>query len=372
MEYDQRTQRFRRIATQDIVSVSYGTDRLWVCSAHTLYTYDPEQKRLDKYHEFGLGERLTCIQESAERLYISTRDGLFRMSGRQVKDRILAGMEVICLYADSRGDVWVGTVAHGLYRIESSERIIHYEQDPDDPASLGNNYIRAICEDNQGDFWIGTAEGLNRLDLATGKFSRYTHSETDPNSLGDSSVWSLMKDRQGALWIGTFYGGIDRFNPGYAFASYYRVAEGKLSFPVVSRVIEQGERLWIATDGGGLNCLDRNTQTFTCYRKGSARHTLSSDIIKAMWLDETGRYLWLGTHLGGSAGWRLLPVGYNAICFRKSWDREVTTSEVWNIIMVYSIWVLKIPFWSLIPIPERRPPDRRIPFGEQADLEYVD
>lgn len=299
VEYDQRTQRFRCIATQDIVSVAYGTDRLWVCSAHTLYTYDPEQKRLDKYHEFGLGERLTCIQESGERLYVGTRDELFRMSGRQVTDRILAGTEVICLYADSRGDVWVGTVADGLYRIESSGRIIHYEQDLDDPASLGNNYIRAICEDNQGDFWIGTAEGLNQLHPGTGGFSRYTHSETDPNSLSNSSVWSLMKDRQGTLWIGTFYGGIDLFNPGYAFASYYRAAEVELSFPVVSQVIEQGERLWIATDGGGLNCFDRDTQTFTCYRKGNAPYTLSSDIIKAMWLDERGRYLWLGTHLGG-------------------------------------------------------------------------
>jgi len=299
VEYDQRLQRFRRIATQDIVSVSYGDNRLWICSSHTLYTYDTQQQRLEKYNEFDLRERLTCVQESQGMLYVGTRDGVFRMSGQQVTDRILPGTEVMCLYADAAGDVWVGTLAHGLYRIETSGRVIHYRHEPDNLRSLSNNYIRAICEDNRRDVWIGTAAGLNRLHRSTGEFSRYTHAETDPNSLSNSSVWSLMKDRQGTLWIGTFYGGIDRFNPDYAFASYYRAEEGGLSFPVVNQAVEQDNRLWIATDGGGLNCFDRRTQTFTHYRKGEALHTLPSDIIKDIWPEPDGTGLWLGTHLGG-------------------------------------------------------------------------
>lgn len=300
VEYNQQQQTFHKIATKNIVNISYGSHNLWVCSSNAVFAYNRDKSTLDKYIEFDYKDRLTCIRESQGQLYIGTRDGLILLDQHKIATQLIPGIEVICIYEDGRKNIWIGTLANGLYKIETSGKITIYKHDAANPASISNNYIRSICEDNLGNYWIGTSLGLNRLDSRTGKFTCYTHSETDANSISNSSIWTIMKDRQGTLWIGTFYGGIDLFNPEYSFAEYYKAAEKELSFPVVGKIVEyDSNNLWIATDGGGLNHMCRTTGHVTHFVHGQAAHTLPSNIIKDILPDYKAGALWLGTHLGG-------------------------------------------------------------------------
>ena len=58
--------------------------------------------------------------------------------------------DVFALLADSRGRLWVGTDG-GLDRFEpTSETFTHYRHNPDDPASLSNDAIRALFVDDSG------------------------------------------------------------------------------------------------------------------------------------------------------------------------------------------------------------------------------
>ena len=67
---------------------------------------------------------------------------------------------VNCLFQDSQGFVWVGT-QNGLNRFDG-ENFKVYRYQPNDSASISNNWIYAISEDRQGNLWVGTKGGLNK------------------------------------------------------------------------------------------------------------------------------------------------------------------------------------------------------------------
>ena len=53
--------------------------------------------------------------------------------------------------------MWFGTT-DGLNKYDSY-RFTIYKNDPDDPYSLSNNYIKDIKEDSKGNLWIATSGG---------------------------------------------------------------------------------------------------------------------------------------------------------------------------------------------------------------------
>ena len=79
-----------------------------------------------------------------------------------------------------------------------------FRHDPDDPRSLGEDWIFSFLEDREGGIWLGTVGGgLNLFDPEKELFTRYQNNPDDPHSLSNSIVISLIfQDREGAIWIG--------------------------------------------------------------------------------------------------------------------------------------------------------------------------
>ncbi|MCK5279185.1 MAG: hypothetical protein KAK04_11610, partial [Cyclobacteriaceae bacterium] len=62
----------------------------------------------------------------------------------------------------------------------------------------------SIAQDHQGFMWFGTMDGLNRFD---GKHIKiYREDPDDPNSLGNNFIWSLLCSSDSGLWVGTYRG----------------------------------------------------------------------------------------------------------------------------------------------------------------------
>lgn len=105
------------------------------------------------------------------------------------------------------------------------------------------------------------------------------------------------------MWVGSYFGGVSYFNPKLDFYKRYTVSdrEGEgLSFPVVGEMTEDDEHnLWICTEGGGLNMLDRKTGKFKWYRHTASPHSISHDNVKSICYDRKREVMWVGTHLGG-------------------------------------------------------------------------
>ncbi|MCS0584268.1 ATP-binding protein [Massilia pinisoli] len=253
----------------------------------------------------------------------------------------LSQESVLAMLQDRDGFMWFGTQA-GLNRFDGYRTQV-FRNDPNDPASLADNYVRAAYEDGQGRLWFGTRGGLARFDAATRTFIRQPlqaagardtrtsavtaiigdgadglwvgtsdgivhvdpatggvlklrHDSRDPGSLRDDRVTALALDPHGGLWVGSGVG-LDHLPVGGVRFEHVDIEAGNGKRNTVG-ALSMGPRdtLWIGTDAG-----------LEAWRIGDGppqRHHVGADEgmgegrVRALYHDQ-GSNLWVGTELDG-------------------------------------------------------------------------
>ncbi len=208
-----------------------------------------------------------------------------------------------CIFKDSRGIIWLGTVRNGLgyYDPESDDfKILNFKKGNN---AMEDNFIRTINEDKNGNLWIGTESGLYIYNVETKKYSFYGRSY-DPslNGLNDKAIYSIYKSKSGMMWIGTYFGGLN-----YTMAGnkkfYSTHADGgvkNLSGGAVSELIEtkKGD-IWIASEDGGISIFNPKNKSYSYLKHDNHdAHSLSSNNVHALAEDDKGN-VWIGTFIGG-------------------------------------------------------------------------
>lgn len=119
--------------------------------------------------QFGAADGLkskevnAVVQTPEGYIWTGTYSGLYRYDGvrfekAMVDDRIL---NVMVLFTDSKGRLWIGTNDSGLFCYqESSKKTLYYTE----KEGLSSNSIRSICEDGEGNIYVGTVSTLNRIE----------------------------------------------------------------------------------------------------------------------------------------------------------------------------------------------------------------
>jgi ligand-binding sensor domain-containing protein/signal transduction histidine kinase len=193
----------------------------------------------------------------------------------------LSGNLVRCVFQSANGDVWIGTDGAGLNR-RSGSSFLHYAT----ANGLSSNVILSLADAPGGGLWIGTPDGLNLLHPEGGRIQRFTAAD----GLPDDFIRSLYSDRDGSLWIGTRHGLSHLV--GDKFSSFSAMdGLGSDFIGVLLRGERQKGDLWIGTSGG-LSRLRNGV--FSNY---TSRQGLSNNTVTA--LAENGNDLWLGTNGGG-------------------------------------------------------------------------
>jgi len=201
---------------------------------------------------------------------------------------------------DHEGYLWIGT-SRGLNLLDKKTgKFIRYKHDPDDPASLSEDDVRIVYEDRSGIIWVGTGGvfhadnpsgkqgGLNRLDRKTGKFVRYLNEPNNPHSLIDNRVTAICEDRSGIFWVGTAGDGLhtmDRATGKFERHLYDPAHPEKLSRPPQKKIVNEADdhitfikedvtgAIWIGTFEGGLNRYDPKTRLVSHYEAKSDADT---------------------------------------------------------------------------------------------------
>jgi signal transduction histidine kinase/ligand-binding sensor domain-containing protein len=235
-------------------------------------------------------------------LWVGSQDGLLARYDRE-SDQFVpyeAGHLVRSIAQNTAGRMWVGTVGGGLGRLDpESGEFAFYRHDPDDPASLGSDYVVALLVDATGVLWIGAyRSGLNRLDPGSERFVLYESSPADPHSLSDSLILDLFQDRSGVLWVGTELGGISKLSTAGRHVSHFRHLPGDSnslgSNTVTSMLQDDRGLLWIGTRYG-LSRLDRASGQWHHYRSGPTDPAgLEGNYVSVLYEDQVGT-LWIGT-----------------------------------------------------------------------------
>ncbi|HEX7357861.1 MAG TPA: two-component regulator propeller domain-containing protein, partial [Ignavibacteriaceae bacterium] len=220
----------------------------------------------------------------------------FRVSTLSI-DNGLSQNQVLCVYEDSNGLLWIGT-QDGLNLYDGYTFKI-FRHEPANENSLLDYAVNVVCETEPGIFWIGTRSGLSKLDLGTGKFIHYQHKADSTNSLVDNYVWSILKDSEGSLWIGT-KNGLSLFNPlTETFINFTYNPPEKKSIShnfILSMVEDNNKNIWIG-GRGGLDRYDLKQKKFFNYKlfPEKPEDISLNGIMSLCFINNT---LWIGSYSG--------------------------------------------------------------------------
>lgn len=332
---------------------------VWVGAQKGLYVFNPEEMR---YLPIGVSDNYVLLPQDDLRdvtfdengiLWIATRyGGLAKVQFRpgifnpfttrqNSTNQQVPLTQVLSFYQDSLGEIWIGTQTE-LLRTSSMDT----EAEPFQLPALGDNTplkitgIRNINEAPNGELWIATesgvyvlskrrdeirfrsdlVEGLNSpgvnqvlfasdgavwlalkleglLKLHNGQRSHYYYQRDNENSLGYDAIAKIFEDRQKRIWIATNGGGLNQYIPfkdRFIRFEYDESNPNSLSNNNVNDVYQDADNIiWVATVAG-LNRLDELTSSFVRYDTTSG---MRNSNIKAITEDQSGN-IWFSSDFG--------------------------------------------------------------------------
>ena len=220
-------------------------------------------------------------------------------------DEGLPQESVLSILQDRTGFMWLGTQA-GLVRFDGYRTRV-FRNDPNDAASLVDNYVWASHEDEHGRLWFGTRGGLVRFDEAGQKFIRYALSGPGERDVRNSAVSSIVGDGKGGLWIGTGDGLVHLDPASGAVRTLRHDAQDASSLRddrVTALALDPRGGLWVGT-GIGLDVLPAGGSGFDHYdvEGGGGHPDARRNAVTALSMGPRDT-LWIGTAAGLDA-WRL-------------------------------------------------------------------
>ena len=133
-------------------------------------------------------------------LFVSESYADIELSSKQMRTSDgLPSNSVRCMYQDSKGFLWLGTL-DGLTRYDGNSFLTYQlETGKHDQVSLADNRIKQVAEDKNGFLWIKTVPELfSCYDLQKACFVDLTGTGVDGESYSD-----IYMSSNGDVWLGT-------------------------------------------------------------------------------------------------------------------------------------------------------------------------
>ncbi len=295
---------------QDLLEDKSGN--LWVATSGGLDRYDRE-KNIFVHYENGNYDINDIFQDSKGRIWLGTSQGLLLFNaatgvfktwhlGQQLKSG--GSAFVTQVIEDHDGSLWLGT-EHGLFRFNPETGIFKgYFKNAEQKNGLVSDWITVLCKDLKGDIWVGThAGGLSFYNAGNDTFRTFLHDKTK-NSIAHNDILSLMEASDGKMWIGTENGGISVYDIlRNTFVTYENEAADNTTLSnnsVYCIYRDNTENIWIGTYAGGVNFISKYEDKFFSYRQiVTNKNSLSNNNVLAICVDSSGNKIWLGTDGGG-------------------------------------------------------------------------
>lgn len=295
--YNMRTEEFQQTSVQAYV-LAYQKESLFYAYRNGLFRYKPDgtSEKVCAFPDSTVAIR--SLHLSGNAWLLGTTKGLYRFTDGSFRV-LLQDESISSLFVDSRERLWAGTLSGGVKVFSGGEWVSFRENNSVCP--LVNNQVRCINEDTKGNIWIGTFGGITVMHPSLRESYHLAHKEQIPWSLQHSSVYAIYRDRQGGMWVGTYYGGLSYFNPNTENYTFYGIShdepESLEGFLFGQMAEDTKGNLYIATEHGRLNCLDR--QTGKVKRPDRSLSQIPFHTTKSLWYDAANDCLYVGTFQHG-------------------------------------------------------------------------
>ncbi len=289
-----------------------STGALWVGTEAGLCQFEEIPKSFSGLRGDRVSGRIRALSQARSGgIWVGIEGGVFRVQPNSVDEQAPSlepvlvpgteGLTITALLEQADGRLWIGTKTHGLLCYDPKTGVtVGFENQVSNPFSLSHNDVRALLIDRNDNLWVGTrGGGVNKLDLKPRKFPGTASGQKGPFH---ESVWAFEFDENENLWVGTSRG-LRRFgqlNSEFESFTFDPDDETSLSYQKVrALLLDDRGRLWIGTNGGGLNLFDPDLGGFIRYHsRPGDESSLASDNVLTL-ARAAGGGLWVGTDGGG-------------------------------------------------------------------------
>lgn len=216
--------------------------------------------------------------DARQRLWIGTSNGLCYLDLKTGKIERIAITEseagpvpydIRSVLIDHRGNIWVGTLSNGLFKLSLKANGDGYEKkqflpDPNDSNSLAHPSVIHLFQQDEKSLWMSTSGGVCQLDLDSETF---TPRVDTPLLKGDQGVRSLFANEFGHIVFPVSHAGIYYIDPN----EIPLAPKPYLSFDLVGpfgqaevyryAIQDQKGQLWVGTDRG-MFLVDPDQQSY--------------------------------------------------------------------------------------------------------------
>jgi len=246
-----------------------------------------------------------------DRLYLETKSGanvydpqserFIRDTRPYFKTLGINAPLILDVVKDVNGDFWFNADTEGIYKYSvATGKTLHLPCDG--KKQLAVSRVSAIQKGINHDIWvIHRDKTLEVIDSRSGKVSRrltlFQEKQSDVNN-----DYRLFVDRAGCLWIYALnsLNGIDFYNPATCEKRLINKRNGGLNNNLIYSVIQDPKgMIWIATDHGGVNLLDKKDFTirYLLHREDDPK-SIGQNSVLSLYKDPSG-IMWLGTFKQG-------------------------------------------------------------------------
>jgi signal transduction histidine kinase/ligand-binding sensor domain-containing protein/DNA-binding response OmpR family regulator len=293
---------------------------MWVGTASGLNRYDGYKFRVFKYNSNdtsslvnnnvlklfeGPGGKIWVQTSIGSCIYDPTTEKFTRPSKQLLSQYGLPDVAVEDILKDVDGNFWFISRGKGVTKYNPTDRsAVSLTHSFGSQHTLSTNDVSAIRQNSEGDLWIIHRNGiLERLDHKTLRvverndaIYRQFKQEQLSYSLtvdSDDDLWVHLQDIEAGVF---FYNHTSK-----SLAHFHKDAtRGQLNNNVVRGVVEGAKgRIWVGTDHGGINVIDKRDFSVSYIRHNDeVEKSLAHNSINALYKDEEG-IIWVGTFKKG-------------------------------------------------------------------------
>ncbi|MEQ9438266.1 MAG: two-component regulator propeller domain-containing protein [Cyclobacteriaceae bacterium] len=238
-------------------------------------------------------------------IYNPTQDAFQRDIQPYLAQLHINATDIVAIVADQNQHYWYASPDQGLFRYTPEQNTTqHFPLDSLHEESLSSAPITAADMDKNGYLWIVHEDGiLEKLDPASGKVLFRSPELANLNKYVPMD-YQMMIDAEGDLWFyiferakGVFYYNATNNQLRHVHTNS---SVATLNTDIVHGVVQDDNGLiWIGTDHGGINLLDKgNWSVHYLMHQPDQKNALSLNSINTLYREDNGT-IWVGTYKKG-------------------------------------------------------------------------